>query len=79
MVPVDFGDSRARLVLTLGRRGVEVHPSSADVRPAQGSNRWDTFGERWGSEWSASRYYEYRRATPAPPAPPLEGPAREAA
>ena len=75
VVPVDFGDSLPRRVLTIGKRGVEVHPESGSARPAQDANRWDTFGERWGSEWSASRYYEYRRATPAPAATP----AREAA
>jgi hypothetical protein len=64
VVPVDFGDSPTRLLMTLGRRGVEVHTDPVlpgYVGPAPDGNRWDSYGEDWGSEWSVSRYYAYRK------------------
>jgi hypothetical protein len=61
VIPIDFAALPTRRLMTIGRRGVELHP--AEVRRARveaAPNQWEIYGERWGSEWSAARYFAYR-------------------
>lgn len=79
VVPVNFGESPTRKLLTIGKNGVHVHTDPViPVATAPNGNRWDSYGEHWGAEWSASSYYDYRKrkaktaAARAPAAVPID-------
>lgn len=64
VVPVNLFDQRTRPLMTIGAHLVEVHGDPempGYVGPAGDVDRWNEFGDRWGSEWTARQYRDYRK------------------
>ncbi|GEM_PF-2871770 len=64
VVPVMFADQPTRPLMTIGAHIVQIHGDPqlpGYVGPSADADRWDAYGDKWGSEWSARQYYDYRK------------------